>query len=99
MMDEAAYSVAMADAHPALAARARYRAPSNTEAAWCAASAAPWVSPDIGQSVPPLARSSTTTTVQPVMLVPRTDDEGARVRITCGCIGSAPGRPNDGSHS
>jgi Cof subfamily protein (haloacid dehalogenase superfamily) len=30
MMDEAAYSFAMANAHPLLAARARYRAPGNT---------------------------------------------------------------------
>jgi Cof subfamily protein (haloacid dehalogenase superfamily) len=31
MMDEATYSFAMANAHPALAARARYRAPGNTD--------------------------------------------------------------------
>jgi hypothetical protein len=31
MMDEATYSFAMANAHPTLAARARYRAPGNTD--------------------------------------------------------------------
>ena len=31
MMDEAAYSFAMANAHPVLAARARFRAPGNTD--------------------------------------------------------------------
>jgi hydroxymethylpyrimidine pyrophosphatase-like HAD family hydrolase len=31
MMDEATYSFAMANAHPTLAERARYRAPGNTD--------------------------------------------------------------------
>ena len=31
MMDEATYSFAMANAHPELAARARFRAPENTD--------------------------------------------------------------------
>ena len=31
MMDEADYSFAMANAHPVLAERARYRAPGNTD--------------------------------------------------------------------